>query len=267
MKILAIDFDGVISDSALKSLFVSHNAYCRYFGTEVKKNFGGECFTYENWERMKKEYNQEMEKYRQLRSYIELSCDFFVMIRIIEDKIEVKNQQEFREIRNQLNFDYQFFHDLFFQEKERWQNKDFKKWFTLSPVFENVIAGIKKFIKEGKKVVIATSNLGKAIHPAFHPDYLGFSIELKDIFDKNYGKNKSDHMKAIAEQYGVEFRNIYFIDDQLSYLEETQLLGVNVFLAGWGYCTQEHKQIARAKDMQVIDKEEEFYPTIKQFLD
>lgn len=28
MKILAVDFDGVISDSDLKSLFVSHNAYC-----------------------------------------------------------------------------------------------------------------------------------------------------------------------------------------------------------------------------------------------
>jgi hypothetical protein len=267
MKILAVDFDGVISDSALKSLFVSHNAYCRHFGPNVKKNFGGECFTYENWERMKKEYNQEMEKYRQLRSYIELSCDFFVMIKIIEDKIEVKNQQEFREVRNQLNFDYQFFHDLFFQEKERWQNKDFKKWFTLSPVFENVTAGIKKFMEEGKKVVIATSNLGKAIHPAFHPDYLGFSIDLKDIFDKNYGKNKSDHMKAIAEQYNVEFHNIYFIDDQLSYLGETQLLGVNVFLAGWGYCTEEHKKIASEKNMQVIEEEKDFYPTMKQFLD
>jgi hypothetical protein len=35
MKILAVDFDGVISDSALKSLFVSHNAYCQYFGLKV----------------------------------------------------------------------------------------------------------------------------------------------------------------------------------------------------------------------------------------
>jgi hypothetical protein len=48
MKILAVDFDGVISDSALKSLFVSHNAYCKYFGSEVKKSFGGGLFTFEN---------------------------------------------------------------------------------------------------------------------------------------------------------------------------------------------------------------------------
>ncbi len=266
MKVLAVDFDGVISDSALKSLFVSHNAYCCYFGPEVKKNFGGECFTFENWERMKKEYSREIEKYRQIRSYIELSCDFFVMIKIIEEQIEVSNQKEFAEIRNTMDFDYHFFHDLFFQEKERWQEKDFKKWFFLSPVFRDVITGIKKFLAEDKKVVIATSNLGKAIHPAFHPDYLGFHIEMKDIFDKNYGKNKSDHMKAIAEQYDVEFGDIYFIDDQLSYLEDTQLLGVNVFLAGWGYCTEDHKKIAQEKNITVIEKENDFYPVIKKHL-
>ena len=39
MKILAVDFDGVISDSALKALFVSHNVYCKYSDLKVKKNF------------------------------------------------------------------------------------------------------------------------------------------------------------------------------------------------------------------------------------
>ena len=126
MKVLAVDFDGVISDSALKSLFISHNAYCRHFGPEVPKNFGGNQFTFENWNQMKVKYSREMEKYHQMRSYIELSGDFFVMIKIIEEQIEVRNQQEFREIRNQLNFDYHFFHDLFFQEKE--------KFFDLEPL-------------------------------------------------------------------------------------------------------------------------------------
>ncbi len=265
MKILAVDFDGVISDSALKSLFVSHNAYCRYFGAEAKKNFGGQLFTFANWEQMKKEYYQEMEKYRKLRAYVEQSCDFLVMIKIIEEQIEVKNQEEFIKIRNELDLDYYLFHELFFQEKERWQKKDFAKWFSLSPVYEEVVAGIKQLLKEGVKIVIATSNLGKAIHPAFQQDYLGFPMDLKDIFDKNYGQNKSDHMKAIKAQFKVNFGDIYFVDDQLSYLEETQILGVNVFMAGWGYCTEEQKDIARSKGITVIEREEDFYPTMKQF--
>ncbi|MBE3128071.1 MAG: hypothetical protein IMZ60_00120 [Actinobacteria bacterium] len=117
MKILAVDFDGVISDSALKSLFVSHNAYCKYFGLEVKRNFGGELFTFENWEEIKKQYKKEMDDYHRLRSYIELPGDFFVIIKIMEEQVQFKDQQEFIAYRNQLQFDYHFFRELFFEEK------------------------------------------------------------------------------------------------------------------------------------------------------
>ena len=66
MKILAVDYDGVISDSALKSLFISHNAYCRYFGSEAKKNFGGKLFTFDNWEDRQKQYKKEMDDHHGL---------------------------------------------------------------------------------------------------------------------------------------------------------------------------------------------------------
>jgi len=36
MKIIAVDFDGVISDSALKSLFVSHKKKCK---NNIKKKW------------------------------------------------------------------------------------------------------------------------------------------------------------------------------------------------------------------------------------
>ena len=37
MKILAVDFNGVINDSDLKSLFVSPNAYCKQ--RDIDPNF------------------------------------------------------------------------------------------------------------------------------------------------------------------------------------------------------------------------------------
>ena len=110
MKILAVDFDGVISDSALKSLFVSHNAYCKYFGSKVKRNFGGELFTFENWEEMQKKYKKEMDYYRRLRSYLELSGDFFVIIKIIEEQIQIKNQQEFYQVLKEALNQFKNFH-------------------------------------------------------------------------------------------------------------------------------------------------------------
>ena len=264
MKILAVDFDGVISDSALKSLFVSHNAYCKYYDSKVSKNFDGKLFTFENWETMKKKYQDVMAYYHRLRSYIELSGDFYVIIKIIEEKIKIDNQQEFIAYRKKLQFDYQFFRELFFKEKEEWQRESFKKWFFLSPVFHEVVKGIQWFQKEGQKVVIATSNLGEAIHRAFQPEYIGFKMDIEDIFDKNYGKHKAEHMQAIANKYGVALEDIYFVDDQLSYLIGTDALGVNVFLAGWGYCTESQKIQARKEKIPIIEKEKEFYPILKK---
>ncbi|MBA7550664.1 hypothetical protein ES705_43185 [subsurface metagenome] len=54
-------------------------------------------------------------------------------------------------------------------------------------------------------------------------------MDIEDIFDKNFGKHKAEHMQAIAKKYGVELREIYFIDDQLSYLMGTDALGVKFF--------------------------------------
>ncbi len=267
MKILAVDYDGVIGDSALKSLFISHNAYCRYFGSRVKSNFGGKLFTFDNWEEMKRKYKREMDYYRQLRSYVEFSSDFFVIIKIIEEQIQINNQQEFIDYRNQLKFDYQFFQAKFFEERDRWQKKDFEKWFSLSPVFKRVVQGIQKFLREGQKVVIATSNRRESIYPEFQPKYIGFTITLKDIFDKDFGQHKSEHMQAIAKRYGAKLNELYFVDDQLSYLMGTNVLGVNVFLAGWGYCTEKHKEEAKKEGITVIEREKDFYPVLRRFLD
>ena len=110
MKILAVDFDGVISDSALKSLFVSHNAYCKYFGSQVKKNFGGKLFTFENWEEMQKQYKKEMDYYHRLRSYLELSGNFFVIIKIIEEQVQIKDQQEFYPVLKEALNQFKNFH-------------------------------------------------------------------------------------------------------------------------------------------------------------
>jgi len=266
MKILAVDFDGVISDSALKSLFVSHNAYCQYFGSEAKRNFGGKLFTFENWEEIQRQYKKEMDYYHRLRSYLELPGDFFIIIKIIEEQVQIKDQQEFIAYRNQLQFDHQFFRELFFQEKERWQKKSFRKWFFMSPVFNEVVKGIQRFLQAGQKVVIATSNLGEAIHPAFQQEYLGFEIDIEDIFDKNFGKYKAEHMQAIAKKYGAKLNKIYFIDDQLSYLKGTDALGVHVFLAGWGYCSESQKEEAKKEKITVIEEEKDFYPVLKQAL-
>lgn len=266
MKILALDFDGVIVDSVLDSLFVGHNTYLRLYGREVKKNFGGELFTFENWEKIKRNYQKEIKYYRTLRPYIRGATDYGLIQKLMEEKKVIESQEEFNNYRNSVDFDFEDYEKEFYKERERLQNIDYRAWFNLEPSYPKIIQGMKKLLEEEIKIVIATSNRRKAIMKSFTPEYFGFTIDPKDILDKRFGEDKSEQMRHIVKFYKVNFEDIYFVDDQVSHLIQTRPLGIKVILAGWSYATEAQKEEARKQDILVIEREEDFYIIIKNAL-
>jgi len=266
LKILALDFDGVIVDSVLDSLFVGHNTYLRLYGREVKKNFGGELFTFENWEKIKRNYQKEIKYYRTLRPYIRGATDYGLIQKLMEEKKVIESQEEFDNYRNSIDFDFEDYEKEFYKERERLQNIDYRAWFNLEPPYPKIIQGMKKLLEEEIKIVIATSNRRKAIMKSFTPEYFGFTIDPKDILDKRFGEDKSEQMRHIVKFYKVNFEDIYFVDDQVSHLIQTRPLGIKVILAGWSYATEAQKEEARKQDILVIEREEDFYIIIKNAL-
>lgn len=266
MKILALDFDGVIVDSVLDSLFVGHNTYLRLYGREVKKNFGGELFTFENWEKIKRNYQKEIKYYRTLRPYIRGATDYGLIQKLMEEKKIIESQEEFDSYRNSADFDFEDYEKEFYKERERLQNIDYRAWFNLEPPYPKIIQGMKKLLEEEIKIVIATSNRRKAIMKSFTPEYFGFTIDPKDILDKRFGEDKSEQMRHIVKFYKVNFEDIYFVDDQVRHLIQARPLGVKVILAGWSYATEAQKEEARKQDILVIEREEDFYIIIKNAL-
>ena len=266
MKILAIDFDGVMVDSVLDSLFVGHNAYLRLHGPGKKKYFGGELFTFENWEKTKKQHQEEIKYYRTLRPYIRGATDYGLIQKLIEENKFVKNQEEFDNYRKTVEFDFEAYEKEFYKERERLQNKDYRAWFNLEPPYPEVTEGIKKLLEEGIKVVIATSNRRKAIAKSFTPEYFDFTIKPEDILDRRFGEDKSEQMKYIVKSYNINFKDICFVDDQVSHLIQTRPLGVKVLLAGWSYATDIQKEEARKQNITIIEREEDFYPIVRNSL-
>ncbi|HER24940.1 MAG TPA: HAD family hydrolase [Candidatus Atribacteria bacterium] len=266
MKILALDFDGVIVDSVLDSLFVGHNSYLRLHGSGKRKYFGGKLFTFEHWEDTKKKHQEEIKYYRTLRPYIRGATDYGLIQKLIEENKSIKNQEEFDNYRKTVKFDFEAYEKEFYKERARLQNMDYRAWFNLEPPYPKVIEGIKKLLEEETKIVIATANSRKAIARTFTPEYFGFTIEPEDILDRRYGENKSEQMKQIVKLYNVKFEKIYFVDDQLSHLIQAKPLGVKVLLAGWSYATEVQKEEARKQNISIIEKEDDFYPIIKNSL-
>ena len=266
MKILALDFDGVIVDSAWECLFVSYNAYFNVYTRRKKDFFGGELFTFENWENIKKRYKKEVEHYRIMRPYIRGADDYGLIIKLIEEKKVIENQKEFDKYRKSVDFDFEAFHQEFYKERDRLQELDFKAWFNLDPSYSKIVEGIKQLLERGTKIIITTSNRLKSIAPSFAPKYLGFEIKQEDILDKRFGEDKSEQMNQIVKLYNVKFEEIYFVDDQVSHLIQTRPLGVKVLLAGWSYATDIQKEEARKQNIPIIEREKDFYYMIRNAL-
>jgi len=266
LKILALDFDGVIVDSTWECLFVSHNAYFRVYERKKKDFFGGEPFTFENWENTKKRCKKEIEHYRIMRPYIRGANDYGLIIKLLEEKKLIKSQEEFDAYRKTVDFKFKDFHQEFYKERDRIQEMDFKAWFKLESAFPKITKDISKLLGEGTKIIIATSNRRRAIEQCFTPKYLGFEIKKEDILDKRYGEDKSEQMRQIVKLYNVKFEEIYFVDDQVSHLIQTRPLGVKIILAGWSYATDIQKEEARKQNIPIIEKEENFYSIIENSL-
>lgn len=266
MKILALDFDGVIVDSAWECLFISYNAYFKVYKRKERDFFEGEPFTFENWENIKKRYKKEVEYYRIMRPYIRGANDYGLIIKLMEEKKIIENQKEFDKYRKSVDFDFEAFHQEFYKERDRLQELDFKAWFNLEPAYPKIVEGIKQLLERGTKIIITTSNRLKSITPSFAPEYLGFEIKQGDILDKRFGEDKSEQMKHIVKSYNIKFEDICFVDDQVNHLIQTRPLGVKVLLAGWSYATDIQKEEACKQNIPLIEREEDFYYTIRNTL-
>jgi len=55
----------------------------------------------------------------------------------------------------------------------------------------------------------------------------------------------------------VDFNQIYFVDDQVTHFPEILKLGVNCYLAEWGYNNKEQQEEAKKYDVTFL-KEENF---------
>src|SRR3989338_10818211 len=97
MKILALDFDGVIADSQFECLVVGFNAYLK-----LHKNtglFGGKNITLGKYSKIKKKHKKIIDWYKKLRPYVIDAFCFYVISHIMENNIKIKDQAQYAQLR------------------------------------------------------------------------------------------------------------------------------------------------------------------------
>ena len=66
--------------------------------------------------------------------------------------------------------------------------------------------------------------------------------------------DKNVHMRLVTEAANVTYADIHFVDDQVAHLESAQGLGVNCYLAAYGYTTEKQVERARGLGIRVLEE-------------
>jgi len=249
MKILALDYDGVIIDSQLECLLVGFNAYLEL--NPKTKLFNGEKFTFDNFDKKINENKELVIKHNNLRVYIISAVSWNSIFHIIENGIEIKNQEDFDKIENKLKDQSSLYDKYFYEERLNLQKQDFNKWVSINKPFSIV----KKL--NNHKTVIVTSNSEKTIK-GFLREH---NVKCDLILDKTYGIDKTKKIKIIKDRYNINFEDIHFLDDQVSFFKPLIQLGVKCFLATWGYNNKEQQEEAKKLGVELISLDD-FYEKI-----
>jgi len=254
LKILALDFDGVVGETSFEVFLNSYNTYIKFFDTKL---FNNTPFNYSNLNYFKKK-KKELKIFNKLREYARTADENVLSFYIIDKKIKIKTLRQFKKIRNKFKNKLKKIYTEFYKQRKIIQ-KDMKKWSALGNSYKKIVSAANKLKKQYKLVILTNKNTGAVYPQAMH---FKLNITKKDIFDTSISNNKREKLKIISKKFKTPFKDIIFVDDILENLTDTKSLGITPMLASW--FQNDKKQMQEAKKLGItLLTQNNFYKTIK----
>jgi phosphoglycolate phosphatase-like HAD superfamily hydrolase len=244
MKLLALDFDGVISDSAREAFAVARTAYLDLRPDSALKDMGQEPL---------------------YRSFLELmplgnrAEDYGTVMSALDSGLSITNQDDYDSFRGAQDENWlKAYHRRFYEVRDYLSTIDPAGWRALNRPYVPLLEIIRRRAGE-VSYAIATSKDKRSVEvllKGYGVDDL-FPGDL--VFDKETGKRKTAHLRALHERLRAPYPEITFVDDKVNHLDSVAPLGVRCVLATWGYNGAREHVLARQRNYLVcsLDNVEE----------
>ena len=238
MKLLALDFDGVISDSAPECFSVA-------------------CATWRTLEPdsplLSGDEGALRAGFLTLMALGNRAEDFGIALRILERGARIESQQAYDAFRAGLASGWlRGFHRQFYRERAALAAADRGAWLRQMspyPAFVDLLRRIAGRVE----LAIATAKDRGTVRVLLGEYGLAGLFPEGRVLDKETGVSKAAHMEALARELGVELGAITFVDDKLNHLDAVAPLGVRCVLAAWGYNGAREHRLARERGYAVCE--------------
>jgi phosphoglycolate phosphatase-like HAD superfamily hydrolase len=229
-KLYALDFDGVICDSAIET------------------GIAGWKVALKVWADMPTEMPDDLlEKFRQVRPVMETGYEAVLIMRLLYEGMSADtlmsafhHQIEALMIRDDMFVDE--LKEVFGSTRDEWIRDDFDSWIAMNPLFEGIAEKLRTIPTDN--LVIITTKQERFVDHILKANQISLPIAQVYGLDRNMSKQQilSD---LHAETPDME---IVFIEDRLpaliNVITEDGLDDIKLYLASWGYNTASDKESA-----------------------
>lgn len=236
--IYALDFDGVICDSAIETAISGWKAACRI------------------WPEMAEPAPAELvESFRRVRPIIETGFEAILTMRQLflgssVESIYADHKQQFAALKQQANVNDDQLKTLFGDTRDLWIAADRRDWAIMNPLYSGVAEKLQRLGKHGDWYVITTKQ-ERFVKEIFAAN----AIELADerLFGLDRKLSKVEVLKRLRQNHPDQ--TLHFVEDRLPTLvnvaNEPGLVGVELLFALWGYNTENDKASAQAQGFRL----------------
>ena len=231
MKLLVLDFDGVIADSARECFEV---ALATYSGLRPESTLRG---------------RDEASLYAAFLALMPLGNraeDFGVALAAIEAGSAIPDQAAYDAFYAATDAEWRrAFHKRFYLVRADFSSGDPRRWYSLVPPYPRFLELLRR--RAGAcRYAIATAKDRRSVGALLDAYGVADLFESQLVLDKETGVDKVAHHEHLARLCGVAYPEMTFVDDKVNHLDAVGGLGVRCALSAWGYNGPREHALARA---------------------
>lgn len=227
--LFALDFDGVICDSALET------------------GLSGWLAARQIWPDLPDKIpDAVLSGFRQVRPVLETGFESILINRGLFDGIAAQDliadfSQQLNFIRQQNQLKNDQLKSLFGKVRDQWIAEDFNSWINNNPLYP----GVAEFLKQipAAQLFIITTKQERFVSAILEANNI--HLPAAQIFGLERQRSKSDILTDFTTRHNGA---ICFVEDRLPTLlqviSEPQLSGIDLWLADWGYNTVDDRLMA-----------------------
>jgi phosphoglycolate phosphatase-like HAD superfamily hydrolase len=253
MKTLALDFDGVISDSAPEAFVVALRTYVA-LRPDSRLAARPECDSAPALAVLRAD-----PLYRDFLGIMPLGNraeDYAVAFSILEREIEIADQAAYDAQRGAQPPDLlEVFHRRFYQLRDHFSDTDPGGWQRLLGPYPAFVDVLRRRASNAR-LALATAKDRRSVRKLLRAYGIDDLFPEGSVLDKETGVSKRAHLTELQRRFDLAYRDITFVDDKVNHLDAVADLGVRCALAAWGYNGAREHALARRRGYLVCSLED-----------